>query len=145
MWSVRYVHQDHLPLAWTVAAPLLAPAVELSEGRYDLGAVYEKCAQKFALLWLVDNEKDETVAAFISRIAAYPRKRFLSIDFLGGDRMAEWVSETDRVLQAYARDAQLDGIEMVGRAGWTKSLGALGWRQNAVMLIRPVSNEGEQS
>lgn len=145
MWSVRYVHQDHLPLAWPTAAPLLAPAIALSEGRYDLAAVYEKCANKLALLWLVDDEKNETVAAFISRIAAYPRKRFLSIDFLGGDQMAEWVETTDAVLSDYVRDAQLDGIEMVGRAGWTKSLGSLGWRQNAIMLIKPIADEGSAS
>lgn len=138
-WQVRYIALEHLPLAWPVAAPLLAPAVELSEGRYDLTAVYEKLAQKFALLWLIDDGKDETVAAFISRIAVYPRRKLLSIDFMGGERMTDWVETTDRVLESFARDAGLDGVEMVGRAGWSRTLGALGWRQNAVMLIRPVT------
>ncbi len=141
-WSVRYIALEHLSLAWPVAAPLLAPAIELSEGRYDLASVYEKLAQKFALLWLIDDDKDETVAAFVSRIAAYPRRKLLSIDFMGGERMTEWVGTTDAVLENYARDAGLDGIEMVGRAGWSRTLGAFGWRQNAVMLIRPVTAGG---
>lgn len=139
---MRYIALEHLPLAWPVAAPLLAPAVELSDGRYDLAAVYEKLAQKFALLWLIDDDKDETIAAFVSRIAAYPRKRMLCIEFLGGDRMAEWVSHTDKVLTDFARDAGLEGLEMSGRSGWTKPLGALGWRQSAVSLVKPLLSVG---
>lgn len=141
-WRVRYIALEHLSLAWPVAAPLLAPAVELSEGRYDLASVYEKLAQKFALLWLIDDDKDETVAAFVSRIAAYPRKKLLCIDFLGGDRMPEWVGIVDATLANYARDAGLEGLEMAGRLGWTKPLGALGWRQNAVSLVKPLPSEG---
>lgn len=142
-WKVRYIALEHLSLAWPVAAPLLAPAVELSEGRYDLASVYEKLAQKFALLWLIDDDKDETVAAFVSRIAAYPRKRMLCIEFLGGDRMTEWVSYTDKVLTDFARDAELEGLEMSGRAGWTRPLGALGWKQSAVSLVKPLPSEGD--
>lgn len=139
---MRYIALEHLSLAWPVAAPLLAPAVELSEGRYDLASVYEKLAQKFALLWLIDDDKDETVAAFVSRIAAYPRKRMLCIEFLGGDRMEEWVETTDQVLTDYARDAGLEGLEMSGRLGWTRPLGALGWKQSAVSLVKPLPSEG---
>ena len=141
-WQVRYIALEHLPLAWPVAAPLLAPAVELSEGRYDLTAVYEKLAQKFALLWLIDDGKDETVAAFVSRIAVYPRKRMLCVEFLGGEGMPEWVSTVDKVLAAYARDAGLEGLEMSGRLGWTRPLGALGWKQSAVSLVKPLPSEG---
>lgn len=144
-WQTRYIAVEHLPLAWPVAAPLLAPAVALSDGRYNLAAVYEKCREKFALLWLVDDEKDETVAAFVSRIAAYPRKKMLCIEFLGGDRMPEWVESVDHVLTNYARDAQVEGIEMAGRAGWTRPLGTLGWRQSAVTLVKPLPSEGDGS
>lgn len=137
-WTVRYIRPDDLPQVWPLAMPLLAPAVERSEGRYDLRAVHDRLRQKQSLLWLVRTGTD-VAAAFTTRDAVYPRATYLCVDFLGGDRLSEWVATADQVLTEYAAEAGFAGVEMLGRPGWLRTLDPFGWKQNAVMLTKPVS------
>jgi len=138
-WSVHYIQAKDLDAVWPLAAPLLEPAVGLSEGRYDMDAVRASLDKRHSLLWVVYADSLDVVAAFTTREARYPCASFLSVDFLGGGQMNEWVSKADEVLSNFARDAGLAGVEMVGRKGWAKALGAFGWRENAVMLVKTAS------
>jgi len=139
MWSTHYILPKDIEAIWPIVAPLLAPAVALSEGRYDMEAVRASLGERHSLLWVVYAEDKLIVAAFTTREARYPCATFLSVDFLGGEQMNDWVSAVDTVLSKYKTDAGLAGVEMVGRKGWTKALGAFGWRENAVMLVKTAS------
>lgn len=135
-WTVSVVAHDDLEQVWPIAAPMLAAAVVRSEGRYNMHALFTSLQGKRALLWIVYDARQHVHAAFTTREAQYPCARWLSVDFLGGSGIDRWLTIVCTTLDDYARAADLEGVEMVGRPGWVKPLAASGWRQNAVMLVK---------
>lgn len=143
-YTVQSISPGDTPAIWHIVAPMLAEAVSLSEGRYDMRAVFDSVQAQHSLLWVIYDEEKVVRAAFTAAKRQYPRAAFLCVEFLGGDDMAGWVTECDRVLTAYAHDAGLDGLELVGRKGWARALATSGWRENAVMLVKPLSAAVEE-
>ena len=128
------VPPEEVKAVWPKVAPMLAPAVQLSNSRIDMASVFEWLQDRRYVLWVAIEDHHSIRASFVTREARYPKKSMLCIDIAGGSDMAEWVSEADRVFRAYARAAGLDGIELYGRAGWTRALKNLGWTGGTVLL-----------
>lgn len=141
-WRLNTIRIDDVPKVWPIVAPLLAKAVALSGGRYDMRAVLAQLRDERAQLWVVYDENSVVAAAFTARRAVYPCSSWLTIEFLGGEGVTEWLPAVEGTLTAYAIEAGLEGVEMVGRVGWTKPLAAFGWGQNAVMLSKTVAATG---
>lgn len=133
-WTLSAVSQTEVKQVWSTVAPLLAPAVALSNGRVDMASVFEWLSDRRYILWVAYSTDRIIRAAFVTREARYPRRKMLTIDIAGGSEMRSWVTEADRVFRAYARDVGLDGVELAGRAGWAKALKALGWSGGIVLL-----------
>lgn len=144
-WHVQSILHEDVARLWPVVAPLLAPAVARSEGRYDMRAVLDDLRTGRSLLWVVYDDEAVVHAAFTARAAHYPRATWLVVDFLGGADLAQWVETCDSVLAAFARDGGYDGVELVGRHGWARALAAFGWRENAVMLSRAAAGGSERT
>lgn len=144
-WRVQSIAHDELGRVWPVVAPMLAPAVERSEGRYDMRAVFDDLRNRRSLLWVVYDDRGVVHAAFTARGVHYPRATWLVVDFLGGAELALWVETCDRVLAEFARDAGYDGVELVGRRGWARALSAFGWRENAVVLSRSAAAGAQEA
>ena len=131
-WSAGIVSKEHVAGLWPVVAPLLKPAVDRSGGRISMDTVFASLEQGTHLLWIVADESTIT-AAFTTRVAQYPLKRMLVVECLGGSRLREWVSDTNDTLIRFAKDSNLDGIEMYGRNGWSKALAPYGWKTSMVL------------
>ncbi len=99
-------------------------------------AVFESCRNEISVLWLVHSETYEVRAAFVTRIAKYARKAILSVDFLGGEGMAEWLPSMLEVLDRYRASSNLDGLEAVGRAGWVRALRRFGWQESFSVVAK---------
>lgn len=141
-WTATTIPPEHLPAVWPIVAPLLAPAMVYSGGRYDMRALFRSIRDKIVVLWVVNTEDMVVRAAFVSRVASYPCRSFLAIDFLGGEALTEWVGDVDATLERYCTDAGLSGIEFYGRPGWGKPLKPFGWRQNIVLHEKDVAPVG---
>lgn len=133
-WTMTAVPRTEVKQVWSIAAPLLAPAVALSNGRISLSSIFDWLTDSRYILWLAYENPTEIRAAFVTREAHYPCRKMLTIDIAGGSEMHGWVSEADRVFRAYARDAGLDGVEIYGRAGWVRALKPLGWTGGTVLV-----------
>ena len=111
--------------------------------------MFDWLADQRYILWLMyesyetynSDEQNQIAAAFITREAHYPCRKMLTIDICGGSEMQSWVTEADRVFRAYAKAVGLDGIELYGRAGWTRALKNLGWTGGTVLLETNVAAE----
>jgi hypothetical protein len=136
MWAVKSIPVDDVPTLWHVVAPMLAGAVALSEGRYNMRSVFDGLQKRIALLWVVYDDDLVIRAAFTAAKRRYPQSAWLCVEFMGGDGMNDWIEEVVRTLTSFAKDSGLVGLEMVGRKGWTRVLAASGWRENAVMLVK---------
>lgn len=141
-WTVSAVPPTEVKAAWPAVAPLLAPAVALSNGRMDMASLFTWLADQRYILWVAYATDKVIRAAFVTREARYPRKAMLVVDLCGGSEMHAWVNEADQVFRGYARDAGLDGVELFGRAGWTKPLKALGW-SGGIVLLETKAAEGD--
>lgn len=138
-WTMTAVPPTEIKSIWPTVALLLSPAIGHSGGRISMASVFEWLADSRYVLWLAYPTDKKVRAAFVTREAIYPCRKMLTIDICGGTDMAEWVSEADRVFKAYARAAGLDGVELYGRAGWTRALKNLGWTGGTVLLETSVS------
>ncbi len=144
-WSVTNIPLEAVDEMWPTVAPLLAPAVERSHGRVDMAAVTEGLTARRYLLWVAYAEDREIAAAFITRVAVYPRKSMLAIDFAGGGRMSAWLPTVLDTFRRFAEDSGLDGAEFYGREGWVKPVSRYGWRQNIVLCEIDARGREEQN
>lgn len=85
------------------------------------------------MLWVIYADDLSIRCAYTTRIAKYPLKGILVVDFLGGEGIGDWLPLLLGSLDRYAADLHLNGIELAGRAGWAKALHQFGWQQSWVV------------
>lgn len=133
-WSVTLVPTSEVKDWWPTVAPMLEPAIALSNGRADLISVLQWLLDRRYLLWVAYPESRMVQAAFVTREARYPGKAMLCLDFCGGAEMHGWMEEGTRIFRAFAKDVGLDGVELYGRLGWQKALKGYGWRPLGMLV-----------
>lgn len=121
-----------LDIVWPAAAGLLAPAVEFSKGRYTLEQMWQDLQKQDLALWLV-LDGTNPIAAMTTRILQYPACRVLGMEWIGGERMEEWLPQAQETLASYGRDHDCDQLEGYGRKGWERPLKKLGWSSDAAI------------
>ena len=144
-WSMTAIPPEGLKPMWPTVAPLLAPAIKRSGGRVTMRDLFSGLSEQRYLLWVVYFVPDVTVqAAFVTRVAEYPSRTLLAVDFAGGSRMRGWVGKVQQTFREYARDMGLDGVEMFGRPGWTEVLGRYGWKASMVLVEADAATESDR-
>lgn len=52
---------------------------------------------------------------------------FVEVKLVGGRDHRRWIAQLDKIIGAAAKEAGATWLQAMGRAGWRKSLTALGW------------------
>lgn len=100
--------------------PLLVPAIELSDGRWDIWSVAAQLLLGHMHLWIsVENGKPE--AAMVTRFVDYPKMRVLSIPFLGGKAMDNWM-QFEPQISTWGKAQGAVELEGYARAGFKRVL-----------------------
>lgn len=60
------------------------------------------------------------VAAMVTQVVVYPRKKFCDIVLLAGERMADWMAQFP-MLKAWAMAMGCDALRVMGRRGWLRA------------------------
>lgn len=103
----------------------VARALRRANGCYLPVDLRDACMRTEMQLWVaVDIATREILAAVLTRIAVYPRRKSLSIPWVGGRRMTEWLPQMSQVLEGFARQAGCDFLEGASRRGWLRLTGA---------------------
>lgn len=122
---IQVIPTKVLPAFWHHLAPLLNKAFNVGDRRVKLQDLYDDALQGTYLVWaIIDEEKKEFVAALTTRAVRYPRGKGLAIEFLGGERMDEWLDELMEELKKHAKHNGCEWLECFGRKGWAKK----GWK-----------------
>lgn len=122
---IQVIPTKVLPAFWHHLAPLLNKAFNVGDRRVKLQDLYDDALQGTYLVWaIIDEEKKEFVAALTTRAVRYPRGKGLAIEFLGGDRMDEWLDKLMEELKKHAKHNGCEWLECFGRKGWAKK----GWK-----------------
>lgn len=113
---------------WPTVKPLLESALAHGSGEYEIEDILSAINEQKMQLGIV-HEDDRIVAAFVTEIICYPRKKMLRVTFAGGERMAAWLPLVEEYVRsgAEAIGAELYGVH--GRLGWAKTLRRL-WNGN---------------
>jgi hypothetical protein len=144
-WHIEPVNPAAVAEHWPLAARHLKRAVDRSEGRWDMRALFRACRVGAEVLWLIYDDEYRVAAAFTTRVAKYPRKAILTVTFLGGNGMRGWLPFFLGALDRYVADAGLDGLEAYGRAGWSRLLQRFGWQQSFVGVSKSAEGPGALS
>ncbi len=81
-------------------------------------------------LWIAV-QGEELLAAVVSLISDYPRKRVFSVPYVGGVRLMDWLPEMLRVTEAWSKSVGCVAMAGALRRGWAR---AAGMRETSVYL-----------
>lgn len=124
---LRGVPRLEVPSIWPETATILAPAVELSHGRWHLDDVLSYLTDERMQLWVFEVGYRVRTAC-VTHITQYPRCKALQIIFIGGEGFGLWPQWFER-LSAWGRELGCRFIEGDGRFGWEREMKAAGLRK----------------
>lgn len=127
-----------IPPTWPEIAALIAPAVEMAEGRHTLDTTRDRLMAE-DMLALVGLRDARPVVACVVQIGLYPAQKWLQVPFCGGHDMRSWLEPLTDELDALAQEFQCVGIELSGRGGWQRALRRFGYepsRNHAGLTVK---------
>ena len=87
-------------------------------------------------LWIAWSER--ILCACVTQIEISKRKRFLTILFIGGEKMELWLEYMNLMID-FAKANECDEIRVFGRKGWGRVLNSFGF-DNPLSLFRKKIN-----
>ena len=118
---------------WKAAEKHLRPAVEgFSDGCWQIEDVYTFLKSRDMQLWTAFDDR-EMVAAAVTQIICYPRKKLCAVHFVGGIGRNNWL-QFQEVIGAWAKAQGCAAMETSARKGWLRVL--TNWRPVWTQLRR---------
>ena len=116
--------------AWLKVLPYVRVLIdEVAGGRVTELSLYRDVTSGVLQLWVViDDEDDNKLVAFVmTRVPNYEKAVFVSIDFLGGEKLMEWMKPMYELIEKWAREVvKAEGMEVCGRPGWERAFATIG-------------------
>ena len=118
--KVVLVAHDDIKYVWDEVAPLMDAALKHSEGELLTEDLVEHLDNEDLRLWvaMLDNK---VIAAMITEVITYPRKKILRIITLAGKDMELWYDFLPSI-EGYAVSKQCSALEAWTRKGMTRKL-----------------------
>jgi len=123
-----------LSARWGEIAPVLKRATDRTEGCYEPIDVLQQSLNGQVAIFTIEDGA-QLVAVATGRVNVFPRRRFWTIDFVAGRRLAEWWPLFVDAMDALARQAGCAKITAYGRPGWSRFWKARGVAQSIASEI----------
>ena len=136
---ITAVPRDALGIVWGDVVRVLNKSVETSAGKFHIDDIYKEIDRGVLGLWLVLEEK-EVLAAITTRIIEYPGRKALALDWVGGNRMKDWLPMVLETMERYAKESGCQHIEGYGRKAWGRYLGKYGWKPEYIAYRMELNN-----
>ena len=121
--KVVLVNEDDVDLVWDECESLIDIALKHSEGELISSDVYEQLMNNTMQLWIA-MEHGEVIAAMITQVISYPRKRVLRVITLGGkdgSGLDKWYMFLD-MIEGFALKTGCTALEAWTRKGMVRKL-----------------------
>ena len=102
---------------------LIAPAIKRQSKNITLSDIEGDIRGGNSVMWLIYVE-DTLTAALTTSVVRHPQRNTLRIEFMGGTRMRDWMSDAMKTFSDLAKKANLGAIEADGRIGFDKYVDA---------------------
>ena len=137
---IKVLPVDQASKYWTIIARTLAPAMLFEDGKYTLDDVRDFVERGTAQVWIALDD-GLIYGAAITQIADYPQKSMLLVLCLAGKDFKLWDNIVIDYFAPYARSANCQGIEFLGRKGWVKRAARLGFKPVHIVYEMAVKDE----
>ena len=136
------VPREATDIVWHDVSGLLNKAILTSNGKYHIDDIYRHINEGYYNLWLIiDEKKDEKlIAAITTRLIEYPSRRALALDWVGGNRMNDWLPIAMEKFISFAKDCGCSHLEGYGRKAWTKVLKKYNWKPEYIAYRMEIAN-----
>ena len=120
---VSTVPKEAVKHVWSDVEELLKKSVaDTSRGKIDLIDILNGILTDVYVLWVVLDDEDKMIAAITTRIATYPRRKSMVLDFVGGSKLNEWKDIVIETIGRFAKENDCQHLEGYGRKGWERAL-----------------------
>ena len=121
---VSVLTRERAVAEWDVLAPFFEQAIPYTCGRRDIDDVRDCVDDGNGLVIIAWNpDASEIYATFLAECLQYPKKRVMSLTLCGGGSIALWKHLYPAIVHV-AESMGFDQLEVVGRPGWSKIVGA---------------------
>lgn len=118
-YTISLVPTEYIDRVWPTVEPYVAKALKYASGKYEPEDVRALVVEYGYPLWIAFNG-DGIKGAVVTRFIQYPRKKYLFLEFCGGQDGFSWKAPMLEVLRSWAKDNGCDGIEGAGRDAWQR-------------------------
>jgi len=133
--NIAVVPKEHFNQYWKHVRDYLEPAVERSDGRWDMEHVAAACAAGHYHVMIASDGRDIKGVLTMSPVD-YPGRRMMALHFLGGEDFDAWYPNMLKELTKYALACGCDGLEGAARDGFWKWFKADGWSKESAYYIK---------
>ena len=133
--KVVLVNEDDIDLVWDECESLIDIALKHSEGELISSDVYEQLMNNAMQLWIA-MEHGEVIAAMITQVISYPRKRVLRVITLGGkdgSGLDKWYMFLD-MIEGFALKTACTALEAWTRKGMVRKL--KDWKHSYMVITK---------
>ena len=124
---ISLVPEKAIGHVWKDVEGILDKAVDTIKDKSKVIDILKGVFDGIYVLWVVLDDDDRIVAAFTTRLVAYPRRKALAVDWVGGTQMKEWEDQWVETMKRYANELDCSHIEGYGRKGWGRALKKYGF------------------
>ena len=118
--TIALVPSNYVGTLWNDIETFLGPAIARSRGRWDIDSVHQSLLNEERHVWVAFDEDKKIDGVATTEFVMYPKRKMLSIEYLGGKNMNSWCWDLSDRLYSWAKDNECDGIEAVARHGFWK-------------------------
>ena len=124
---ISLVPKEAMGHVWKDVEGILDKAVDTIKDKSKVIDILIGIYEGIYVLWVVLDDEDKIVAAFTTRLIAYPRRKALAVDWVGGTQMKEWEDQWVDTMKRYANELGCSHLEGYGRKGWGRALKKYGF------------------
>ena len=114
--SVDLIDPNSIPGDWGQIEPLLQRALDQIDSGFTTIELLCRFLQGNMQLWRIG----EWQGAAVTQFADLPTHRTLTVLYLAGDGMADWLEVLMKTIHVFGDAGQAKYIEVFGRPGWEK-------------------------
>lgn len=119
MVDILPVAPQHVARIWPSVEKYVADSLVFAQGCFLPVDIRDFCVSGKMQLWIA-TKGDNVLAAVISEVTDYPRKRICAVPFIGGKDLRSWFRKMLYTIEAWSREMGCVGMQGGARRGWGK-------------------------
>jgi hypothetical protein len=97
----------------------------------------DMCLRGDLTVWVVERNK-KIIAAVLTEVKKTPKRKFLSIPWVGGSHMRDWLDPILEIFSSYGKSVGCDSMTGEGRKGWCR---VAGFKPLTTVFIKELAHE----